>query len=113
MLTNSGSPAIKVGGTSDHAHALFRLSKNVSLAKTVEEVKTSSSKWVKTQSRALANFHWQSGSGGFSVSPAEVKEITEYIAAQESHHRVVSFQDEHRKLLASHGLEYDERYVWE
>jgi REP element-mobilizing transposase RayT len=38
---------------SDHVHALFRLSKNLALAKIVEEVKTSSSKWVKTQGRGI------------------------------------------------------------
>jgi hypothetical protein len=38
------SPALKVGGMSDHAHALFRLSKNLALAKIAQEVKTSSSK---------------------------------------------------------------------
>jgi REP element-mobilizing transposase RayT len=65
VLKNQDSPALKVGGMSDHVHALFRLSKNLSLAKTVEEVKTSSSKWVKTQGRAFANFHWQNGYGGF------------------------------------------------
>ena len=69
VLNNHDSPAVEVGGTSDHVHALFRLSKNRSLASMVEEVKTSSSKWVKTQGKALVNFHWQSGYGGFSVSP--------------------------------------------
>jgi len=113
VLANSGSPAIKVGGTSDHIHALFRLSKNNSLATIVEEIKTSSSKWIKTKGRALASFHWQSGYGGFSVSPAEVEKVAEYIAQQETHHRAMSFQDEYRKLLESHGIEFDERYVWD
>jgi REP element-mobilizing transposase RayT len=98
---------------SDHVHALFRLSKNLALAKIVEEVKTSSSKWVKTQGRGLANFHWQSGYGAFSVSAADVEEVVEYIAQQESHHRVVSFQEEFRKLLDAHGIACDERYVWD
>ena len=113
VLTNSDSPAIKVGGTSDHVHALFRLSKNSSLAAIVEEIKTSSSKWIKTQGRALAAFHWQSGYGGFSVSPADVEGVAKYIAQQETHHRTVSFQEEYRKLLESHGIEYDEGYVWD
>jgi len=39
--------------------------------------------------------------------------IVEYIVQQESHHRVVSFQDEFRKLLETHGIAYDERYVWD
>ena len=113
VLTNSGSPAIKVGGTSDHVHALFRLSKNTSLAEVVEEVKTSSSKWIKTKRRAMATFHWQSGYGGFSVSPAHVEKVAEYVAQQEAHHRGVSFQDEYRRLLQRYGIEYDERYVWD
>ena len=113
VLKNQDSSAIKVGGTSDHVHALFRLSKNISLAKTVEEIKTSSSKWVKTQGRAFANFHWQSGYGGFSVSPADVEEVAEYIGQQEEHHRAVTFQEEYRKLLESHGIEFDVRYLWD
>ena len=111
VLNNQGSPALKVGGMSGHVHALFRLSKNLALARIVEELKTSSSKWVKTQGRGLANFHWQSGYGAFSVSAADVEEVVEYITQQESHHRVVSFQEEFRNLLDAHGMAYDERYV--
>ncbi len=113
VLKNHDSPALKVGATSDHVHALFRLSKNLSLAKLVEEIKTSSSRWIKTQGRAFANFHWQSGYGGFSVSPRDVNEVVEYIAQQEAHHRVMTFREEYRKLLEAHGVAYDERYVWD
>jgi len=111
VLKNQDSPAIKVGGTSDHVHALFRLSKNRTLAAIVEEIKTSSSKWAKTQGSAFVNFQWQSGYGGFSVSPADVEAVAEYIAQQETHHRAVTFQEEYRRLLESHGIEIDERYV--
>jgi putative transposase len=111
VLNSQDSPALKVGGMSDHVHAVFRLSKNLALAKIVEEVKTSSSKWLKTQGRALANFHWQSGYGAFSVSAADVEEVVNYIGQQESHHRVISFQEEFRKLLHAHGIAYDERHV--
>jgi len=47
------------------------------------------------------------------VSAADVEEVVEYIAQQETHHRGVSFQDEFRKLLEAHGIAYDERYVWD
>jgi len=36
-----------------------------------------------------------------------------HIAQQETHHRVVSFQEEFRKLLHAHGIAYDDRYVWD
>jgi hypothetical protein len=78
-----------------------------------EEVGTSASKWVKTQGRGLANFHWQSGYGPFSVSSADVEEVVEYITQQETRHRVVSFREELRKLLDAHGIACDERYVWD
>ena len=68
---------------------------------------------LKTQGSGLANFHWQSGYGAFSVSAADVEEVAEYIAQQESHHRVASFQEEFRKLLDAHGIAYDKRYVWD
>jgi REP element-mobilizing transposase RayT len=38
------SPALVIGGTEDHLHALFLLSKNYALKKIVEEVKKGSSK---------------------------------------------------------------------
>jgi hypothetical protein len=42
-----------------------------------------------------------------------VGEVVQYIAQQENHRRVVSFQDELRKLLEAHGIAYDGRYVWD
>jgi hypothetical protein len=88
-------------------------SKNWSLAKIVEEIKTSSSKWLKSQGRAMANFHWQSGYGGFSVGPAELEQVVDYITRQDEHHRGMNFQEEYRKFLKSYAIEYDENYVWD
>jgi hypothetical protein len=51
--------------------------------------------------------------GGFSVSPTDVGKVAEYIAQQETHHRAMIFQEEHRRLLESHGIAFDERYVWD
>ncbi len=113
VLKNLDSPAVKIGGTSDHVHILFRLSKNRALAEVVEEIKTNSSKWVKTQGRSMRSFYWQNGYGGFSVSPSEAETVTEYIEKQGEHHRAVSFQEEYRKFLEAYGVEHDERYVWD
>jgi len=43
------SPALKIGGVSDHVHILCIQSKNVATSKLLEEVKKSSSKWIKTK----------------------------------------------------------------
>jgi REP element-mobilizing transposase RayT len=112
VLKGIDSPALIINSVSDHLHLLCRMSKNVRVCDLVEEIKTSTSKWLKTQDRSLTKFAWQNGYGAFSVSPSQVESVRRYIERQETHHRRVSFQDEFRRLLAKHGVEFDERYVW-
>jgi len=83
----------------------------MSVSKVVEELKKESSKWAKEH--VSPAFYWQHGYGVFSVSPSNVEQVTDYIDRQEEHHRVVSFQDEFREFLRKHGVEWDERYVWD
>ncbi|MCO6045660.1 IS200/IS605 family transposase [Aeoliella sp. ICT_H6.2] len=105
------SPAIVIEGTDDHVHALFALSKKHALIKIVEEVKKGSSKWMKTQ--GVERFYWQTGYAAFSVSESMLDTVRQYIKNQEKHHRRLSFQEELRALLFKHGIEFDERYVWD
>jgi putative transposase len=102
-----------VGGVADHVHLAVRLSRTVTTAKLVEELKTSSSKWLKTQSPALTAFSWQLGYGAFSVRPSDLDALRHYIDHQEEHHRTKSFQDEYQAFLTKYGIEFDERYVWD
>jgi hypothetical protein len=39
--------------------------------------------------------------------------VAEYIQKQAEHHRQKSFQEESLTLLMKHGVEIDERYVWD
>jgi REP element-mobilizing transposase RayT len=89
------------------------LSKNIALAKLLEEVKSHSSKWIKTKDPLLKNFYWQDGYGTFSVNPAEVDVVKTYIERQHEHHRKLTFEEEYLAFLAKYGIEYDERYVWD
>jgi len=47
------------------------------------------------------------------VSPSQLKAVLEYVQAQREHHRTRSFQEEYRELLRQHGIDFDERYVWD
>jgi putative transposase len=107
------STALVIGGVDDHVHALFSLSKNYALKKIVEEVKKGSSKWMKSDGPRNPEFHWQAGYAAFSVSQSSVEEVTRYIENQAEHHRKVTFQDELRSLFKRHGIDFDERYVWD
>lgn len=113
VLKNDNCPSLQVGGVEDHVHLLFALSRTRSIAQVVENVKTSSSKWLKTKCPALADFHWQNGYGIFSVGGSEVDGLIHYIRHQEEHHRMATFQEEYRQFLIEHQIDFDERYVWD
>lgn len=107
------SPSLLVGGTRDHRHALFALSRTWALADVVEAVKTNSSKWIKAKGREFRQFHWQAGYGAFSIGQSQAQRVKAYIANQKEHHCRRTFQDELRTLLKKYEIEYDERYVWD
>ena len=107
------SHVIKVGGYHDHVHILCMLSKKIALAKLLEELKSHSSKWMKTKDDSLKNFYWQDGYGAFSVNPTEVDAVISYIDHQQEHHSKKTFQQEYRAFLKKYKVEYDERYVWD
>ncbi len=112
ILSNLDCQPIIVGGVEDHVHLLSSLSRTHTAAEVVKEVKRGSSLWLKTKSAELADFAWQSGYGMFSIGFSQIASVREYIAAQEEHHRKVSFQDEFRQLLRRYAIEHDECYVW-
>ncbi|WP_439481854.1 IS200/IS605 family transposase [Cyclobacterium plantarum] len=113
ICNNMECPVIKIGGYTDHVHILCLLSKKRALVDLMEDLKSHSSKWVKTQGAGLENFYWQKGYGAFSVKPTEVDTVIQYISNQHTHHAKRTFQEEYRAFLKKYNVEYDERYVWD
>ena len=105
--------AIIINGPTDHVHMLCALPATAALADVMRVVKANSSKWMHETFPSRASFAWQTGYGGFSVSESNAPQVEEYIANQEEHHRRVTFQEEFMVFLKRHGIEYDQRYVWE
>ena len=104
---------VEINTEPDHAHVLFVLGRSIAISKLVGNLKTGATDWLRQQDVALRQFHWQSGYGAFSVSASNVASVQAYIRNQREHHRTRSFQDEFRALLRKHGIEWDERYVWD
>ena len=113
VARNADCECFRVGGAADHVHLAIRLSRTATTAKLIEELKTSSSKWLKTQSSALVGFAWQRGYGAFSVGPSDLDALLHYIDNQKEHHRTRTFQQEYREFLTKYGIKFDERYVWD
>ena len=101
------SPALAINGTEDHVHILCSLSRKVALSDLIEEVKKSSSKWIKTKGAAYKNFYWQNGYGAFSIGQSGVEALKTYIADQKEHHHKKTLQDELREFLKLYNIEYD------
>ncbi|MDB6123657.1 MAG: Transposase [Pedosphaera sp.] len=111
ILQELDSPALIINSVADHAHILCSLSKNLAACKLVEEVKKSSTEWIKPQGVPL--FAWQNGYGVFAVSQSNADSVRAYISNQEAHHRSINFQDEFRQFLDKYQVQYDECYVWD
>jgi REP element-mobilizing transposase RayT len=99
-VTQRNAPALKVRFTSESFHS-------------IEQIKKVSSKWIKTLDARYRGFFWQRGYGAFSVSPGQLEAVLEYVDTQQEHHRTRTFQEEYRELLRRHGVDFDERYVWD
>jgi REP element-mobilizing transposase RayT len=108
-----GGELVHVGGVADHVHIVTTLPRTVAQAQLVEQIKKASSKWIKTLDAPYRGFFWQRGYGAFSVSPSQLGEVLRYVHAQQEHHRTRTFQEEYRDLLRKHGIDFDERYVWD
>jgi len=111
VLKNLESLALIINSLTDHVHILRQLSKNVATCKLLEEVKKSSSKWMKEQ--GVLDFAWQNGYGVFSVSQSNVGAVRKYIESQAEHYKKRDFKAEFREFCKRHDVAIDERYVWD
>ena len=107
-----GSHAYRIGGMPDHVHIACTLPRTVAASKLLEEIKKSSSKWIKERDRRCAAFAWQGGYGAFSLGQSQLDTVIQYIGRQKEHHTKRTFKDEFIEFLHKYKVDYDERYVW-
>jgi REP element-mobilizing transposase RayT len=110
---NAGCECFRVGGTADHVHLAISLNRTTTAADMVSTLKTSSTKWLKSQPPISRHFCWQRGYGVFSVSPNHLDVLCHYIANQEEHHHNATFQEEFRAFLKKYAIPFDEQYLWD
>jgi len=114
ILKNLNSPALIINSMPDHIHILFRVSKTITIADVMEEVKKSSSKWIKVQPNGVSSFYWQKGYGAFSLSSSHLDVVSRYIANQKEHHKKFTYREEVERLMKKYNVsEYDPKYYWD
>lgn len=102
-----------IGGVEDHIHMYLRWRTDGAVADLMRTVKSRSSKWVHDTFPDLAAFAWQEGYSVFSVSKSREDAVKAYIAGQAEHHSREDFRTELVRTLAAHGVDFDEKHVFE
>ena len=111
ILRELDATPLLINGPADHVHILAVLPPRSSTAEILNKLKSNSSGWVHKTFSGRWAFAWQTGYSAFAVSHSQKRKVLGYIAAQEEHHRKVSFQEELITLLKKHELKFDERYL--
>ena len=112
-IRSEGGTSLGINGCADHIHLLARLRQDKAVSGVLRGIKANSSGWIHRTFPVLRRFAWQTGYGAFSVSQSQLDKVQRYIANQQRHHQRVSFKEEFIALLDAHGIEYDERYLWD
>ena len=113
IIRSEKGKMIAIGGTENHVHILANFAKSVPLSSILQQIKGGSSKWLNDKKTLPYRFGWQSGYAAFTVSESMVDVVVKYIQNQPVHHKKITFEDEFVKLLKKHGVEYDEKYLWD
>ena len=102
-----------IGGIEDHVHLYLRWRPDGSVSDLMRIVKSKSSRWIHETFPALGGFAWQEGYSVFSVSKSQEEGVKKYIAGQAEHHRKEDFKAELLRIVRAHGIEFDERYMFD
>ena len=111
IARKAGMKSLAIGGTEDHMHVLISLPSSLTLARGLQMLKGSSSRWIHETFPVRSDFEWQEGYGAFSVSHSLVEKTVDYIHRQAEHHKKRTFDEEFRAILEAQGIGYDERYL--
>jgi hypothetical protein len=77
------------------------LPRTLSQAQLIEQIKKTSSKWIKAVDTRCRTFAWL-----WRIFDA----VLQYIDGQKKeHHRARTFQEEYRELWRKHGVDFEER----
>lgn len=108
LCTQLGCRMLRVNGIANHVHMLVDLHPTVGLAEFMRLVKQRSSLWLK-RSGVHPHFEgWGKEYFAHSVSPRHVDAVTRYINDQKEHHRVLSFEEEIRKITENSGMAWND-----
>ena len=112
IIQNQEHKVLAINGTEDHIHIFIGMRPSQSISDLLQDIKSSSSKWINDKKFLKIKFEWQSGYGAFSYSKSHVDKVINYIENQEEHHKKETFKEEYLKFLKVFEIEYNESYIF-
>ncbi|TLV00297.1 IS200/IS605 family transposase [Dyadobacter luticola] len=92
-----------VNGYHDHAHCLFVLGRDQTLANVARLIKGESSCWINQNKLTREKFSWQDDYWAVGVSETHIARVRQYILNQEAHHRKKTFEEEIDRFNKKYG----------
>jgi REP element-mobilizing transposase RayT len=113
VVQNRKHKLLAINAQPDHIHILIGYYLSDLIPDLVEDIKTSSTHWVKENRFSPFKFEWQKGYGAFTHSKSQIDTVVKYIINQDNHHKKKSFKDEYLEMLRKNEVEFDEKYVFD
>jgi REP element-mobilizing transposase RayT len=113
IIKGKNQKPIIVNGVSDHIHVFVGIRPSMSISDLVRDIKNNSSNFINEHKFIKGKFSWQEGYGAFSYSHSQIKNVYQYIANQEEHHRKKTFKEEYLDFLRKFEIEYNEKFLFE
>ena len=79
IIQNNKHKLLAIGSMPDHIHIFIGYNLNQYIPDLVEEIKTSSNRWIKDKKFSKYKFEWQKGYGAFTHSHSQLDSIIKYI----------------------------------
>ena len=104
---------LAIGGMPDHIHIFLGYDVKQTIPKLVEEIKTSSNRWISKNNFTPYKFDWQNGYGAFTHARSQLDTVVNYVLNQEEHHKQKTFRDEYLAMLIKNEVEFKEEYLFD
>lgn len=113
IVQNKGHKMPAIGAMPDHIHIFIGYNVAQAITDLVEEIKTSSSAWIKYNIKPRSKFSWQRGYGAFSHSRSHMNSVVKYVLDQEIRHKKTSFSEEYIHILKKNSVDYNKNYLFD
>jgi REP element-mobilizing transposase RayT len=112
IVQNHRHKILAIGSMPDHIHILIGYNVNHLIPELVEEIKTSTNKWIKEKKLSKFKFDWQKGYGAFTPSRSELNIVIKYILSQKEHHKKKPFRKEYLEMLEKNEVIFSNEYLF-